>query len=104
MPQALNSINSVESNTYSLNPDKRVDIKFIIINPDNTFDGIEYADRQSVLTELLNTEVGDELKDQYCENLDRKFDEDEFDEWAFNNFERVAEEMNYRIKDVERMK
>jgi len=104
MPQALNSINQVKSITYSLRTDKVVVRKWIVIDPDGTFDGIEYPNRQSVLTELLNTEVGDELKDQYCENLDLKFDEDEFDEWAFNNFERVAEEMNYRIKDVERMK
>lgn len=100
MSQALNSINSVESNTYSLNPSKRVDIKWIIINPDNTFDGIEYVSFRSALNELMNTAVGDKLKEDYIDSIEGPFDEEDFDAYCFDHAEQIANELNFRVMRI----
>lgn len=100
MKQEINSINLVESNLYTGRPNKLVVTKFIVINPDNTYDGIEYANLRSVLNELMNTEVGDKLMEDYIDSIDHRFNEEEFSEYCFDHVEEVASDLNFRIMRV----
>lgn len=100
MSKAVNSINQVESNVYVGRSDKLIQIKFIVINPDNVYDDRQYDDLRSVLSELMCTEIGDKLMEDYIDSIEGRFDEDEFSGYCLKNVETVAAELNFRIMRV----
>lgn len=92
--------NSVKSNIYTLNPDKKVTVKYIIIDPDNTWDGNEYVKYRDVITELQGTAIGDAAMEEYVNGIEGKFDQEDFDHWCMDYLEEIASDMGVRIFKV----
>lgn len=97
MNNALKSNNLVETNTYELNKNYSPVITYLVLDPDGEEIGAPFVRFRDMLEEMLQSNIGDELRSEYFENLEGPFSEEALDNYAWDNIERVAIDLGYRI-------
>ena len=86
-----------ELNTYSLDPNYSARPIYRVFNPRGELEEKIYYGFRSVLNDFEGTDVFAAVLKEYNENKESNFDEEDFDNYYFDNFKRVAEDIGYRI-------
>lgn len=97
MSKAVNSTNSIESVSYELDPRWMGKTVYSVIDPNGNSIGDSFESFRSMLNEMLQGDIGPAMMKEYMENLEGKFSDEEFENYAWDNLERVMEEMGYRV-------
>lgn len=83
----------------------RLPMNYIVMKPDGTELGDKFKSFRNLVAELMDSDIGVEVKKQYNQDLDRAFlSEEAYEEglaaYAWDHIEEIAKSMNYRIFSV----
>lgn len=102
MPSGAVKTNLVESNTYIGDPEYKPIQVYVLVDPNGFTDDREYVNFRSMLNDCEGTDIHEVAHTEYCSNKEGPFNEEDFDSYYFDNFERIAWDLGFRIIRVVR--
>ena len=91
-------MNTQKPVTFELDPKWRGKIVYEVIDPKGNSIGDPFDTFTQMIVELMDSEIGLRLKGEFMtEVLDGRFSQEEMDAYVWDNFERVADEMGYKV-------
>lgn len=98
MKQDLNLTKLIESLGCGITIAPYPNFVWVVYGPNGESIGDPFNSYRSMINELMGSDIGVVVKQEYQDEREMSWTHENLDNWAFDNLERVALEMNYRIE------